>query len=1165
MKRKAWIKSIRVHKSPGFEAGTFPPIQELGEHLNIIWGPNGVGKSTLTRAMRALIWKSGVSKEVEASASLQTDESLWDLSLANGRLRQIRLADDQETSLPGRNDELSESYWFTLHELLQEDAGNAATFLHEVRTRMQGGIDLGSACERAGGIFTFARATAWQARDAKAAIESLKSVVREQEEHQHIQDDIDALQREIDEGPSLSERKGVIERALFLIETKDAIETLERKLASYDPAIGSITTDSFRRAEELKKALKKAEDDFDNYASLDEELTQEFRECSVEGRHLQDREKSLRLKKRLDEFEKATLAQKASFDGFSQAQETLEEWEREHSWLMSDPPKEATLLAYVEKLKQIASECEPLRCSLDAHTRLVESLGECEQIGHTAKELSKLQLRLSDWISLSWKLQGSHEGRPLKAGIRKKILLLVSLIGILASALGIFVHPTLFIAGPLAILGAIAMLLPASGKDASFKMKENEHREKTRELQQMTAELGIEGPDRWDIESCQAFNVLLEEQISATGQVEQMNRQRKLANGLVETSQEKLSRWVNDWRDAALAIGLQDDEARLEGAQFFHFAQRLEAWSTYRIAYVNAKKAMELDKDGSAKALLALQNELETEESDLAALKTMSESLYKRLEKAAALQVELEKNSHQGVSLRAEKELRREALHQFWETSGLPFGAEERLKRLSSQVEEWQDLQRALRHTLTLYDTAAEESPAALDLSNTFTAEDLRQQSEQIEEQQKVLNGKLQSLGGLIKTYDDLKFGSALSKAQLQRAEALQELETFRQEQVMMRMVTVLASELKEESEKKFQPQVLEQASEWLASITSNRYTLSASDEGFFATDTIMGRNYKVEELSSGTRIQLLFSIRMAFITMQEKSSEVSLPIFLDELLANSDDERASAMVDAIAEIARERQVFYVTAQSDEVERLKSVGPSLVNLMSLEDIAREYKLSVAPLKPYVPEKRQIPEPLEDYHEYAVALSVAGPSLWEPVTGLHSWHLFCESQDLYRYLKLGLSHCAQIVQALGPSHPLSFRLELLKTAQNLAKEGRCRILDVPTLERSNLDLNRGANYWSQILGRVATEPMTGNDLLRLVADKEIKNFSESNQEILTDWLLKQGFASEKQPRQPEEIMGSLFVHFEAFEADTDDETVVRRWLAGVVGQAVYHAREKLFFT
>ena len=41
---------------------------------------------------------------------------------------------------------------------------------------------------------------------------------------------------------------------------------------------------------------------------------------------------------------------------------------------------------------------------------------------------------------------------------------------------------------------------------------------------------------------------------------------------------------------------------------------------------------MELDKDGSAKALLALLNELETEESDLAALKTMSESLYKRLE-----------------------------------------------------------------------------------------------------------------------------------------------------------------------------------------------------------------------------------------------------------------------------------------------------------------------------------------------------------------------------------------------------------------------------------------------------------------------------------------------------------------------------------------------------
>jgi len=286
MKRKFWIKDIRVHKSPGFEAGTFPPIQELGEHLNIIWGPNGVGKSTLTRAMRSLIWKSGVSNEVETSGTLQTDESLWGLSLANGRLRQTRLSDNQEISLPGRNDELSESYWFTLHELLQEDAGNAATFLHEVRTRMQGGIDLGSACEKAGGISTFARATVSQARDAKAAIESLKKVIREQEEHQHIQDDIDALQREIDEGSSLSKRKSVIERALFLIETKEAIDTLQRKLASYDPAIGSLTTDASRRAEELKEALKKAEDDFDSCARLGEELTQEFRECSVEERHL---------------------------------------------------------------------------------------------------------------------------------------------------------------------------------------------------------------------------------------------------------------------------------------------------------------------------------------------------------------------------------------------------------------------------------------------------------------------------------------------------------------------------------------------------------------------------------------------------------------------------------------------------------------------------------------------------------------------------------------------------------------------------------------------------------------------------------------------------------------------------------------------------------------
>lgn len=86
MSKKFWLKHILLHKSPGFAQGTFPPVEQLGEHLNVLWGPNAVGKSTLTRAMRSLIWNNTSTLAVEAEGLLQTPDSEWNLSLPKANL-----------------------------------------------------------------------------------------------------------------------------------------------------------------------------------------------------------------------------------------------------------------------------------------------------------------------------------------------------------------------------------------------------------------------------------------------------------------------------------------------------------------------------------------------------------------------------------------------------------------------------------------------------------------------------------------------------------------------------------------------------------------------------------------------------------------------------------------------------------------------------------------------------------------------------------------------------------------------------------------------------------------------------------------------------------------------------------------------------------------------
>ena len=247
MSKRVWLKNITLRKSPGFDLGAFPPIKKIGKYLNIVWGPNAVGKSTLSRAMRFLIWKCPNSDSVEADATMETPNSTWNLSLSKGHLKQTRLSDNQNLRLPGRNDELSESYWFPLHELLQEDESQTETFLKDVRKRMQGGVDLDASREAAGAITSFSRSSTSLAREAKQALDKFKEITKKQSTHKNIQNNISSLNSEIEEGRKLSSKKPLILTAINLKENKKKIEDEEKRFSSFHPSIKLINKSSLQR------------------------------------------------------------------------------------------------------------------------------------------------------------------------------------------------------------------------------------------------------------------------------------------------------------------------------------------------------------------------------------------------------------------------------------------------------------------------------------------------------------------------------------------------------------------------------------------------------------------------------------------------------------------------------------------------------------------------------------------------------------------------------------------------------------------------------------------------------------------------------------------------------------------------------------------------------
>jgi hypothetical protein len=141
----------------------------------------------------------------------------------------------------------------------------------------------------------------------------------------------------------------------------------------------------------------------------------------------------------------------------------------------------------------------------------------------------------------------------------------------------------------------------------------------------------------------------------------------------------------------------------------------------------------------------------------------------------------------------------------------------------------------------------------------------------------------------------------------------------------------LLVEKVRKDSEEDELPIVFKRARAIFSNFTGGHWKLlfdrtESGEHQFRAQDTTPGISEfsavrLLGELSSGTRVQLLLAIRLAFIETQEIGF-ASPPLMLDETLANSDPERMDAIINATLSLVRDgRQVFYFTARHDEVAR----------------------------------------------------------------------------------------------------------------------------------------------------------------------------------------------------------------------------------------------------
>lgn len=218
-----------------------------------------------------------------------------------------------------------------------------------------------------------------------------------------------------------------------------------------------------------------------------------------------------------------------------------------------------------------------------------------------------------------------------------------------------------------------------------------------------------------------------------------------------------------------------------------------------------------------------------------------------------------------------------------------------------------------------------------------------------------------------------------------------------------------LCDEVEREHRESSSPRVMQRADELLGRFTRGRYRLDLGKRAKLgAIDGETGKKMKLDQLSDGTRVQVLLAVRLAFAETMEAPGE-RLPWILDEAFGAADGDRLRELVGTVLEVASEgRQVVYLSAHPSEAvlwaqiaNELSLPQPQVIDLAQVRGLARTASSEFAAA---LPERASLPDPegLTD-EAWAEAVGADTPRVYDAPERLHLFHVLRDERAALRVL------------------------------------------------------------------------------------------------------------------------------------------------------------------
>ena len=1113
------LNQLAINRLPGISQPF--EIEAKGAGFYVVCGPNGIGKSSLCRAVEGLYWEDrGSSQRTSVSARFELDGEGWWAEREGSRVRWQRGGEDSvQPNLPASHNH--RCFFLRLRDLIDPSPDGTRDIASEIRRQISGGFDLDQVTAS-----LFAGVGKQHGRrersDFNKALKDVQDAEGMQGGLQRRADQLDALRAQLDAAELSERRLTAVDRAVGLAERLEEYAHVTENKAVLPDGLAKLTGKEANQIEHLQGQVG--------------EWNKRARTLEGQCNTARDAKRESRLATPLGAADLTIWRE--NVDELGRVELAIQAAKTEHSACRKE------LIAALSALGD--GNVDDVDLDLSDHGQLFEFLRAVEAHKARTKAIEE-RLRLLTRVDRpeenqrelekfrsaadalrSWLRAPDPETLTDKLRTRRPWVIFALGIAIAGAGLAVFVDPmfALMAAAGAGVAGPVFLMRNSratSGARAS--------------AQDAFAKLGIDEPDAWDLPSVEERLHSLEGEIATRDSQIQRALYRNVERQSLESELDGLAE-----PEAALDAKRQmlTDSLKLDAipqdAELVDFAHALHQLRTARIKDENAVGRVD-QLEASHVSLLSdlatvLQRHGEPRPEDAKTAGAYLNGLADRNARIIQAISDKQQATNQLEQVSNDRATALESIKQIYTEVSLDDGDLPGLTALLNSLPDYLDLKK---------DATRLEAQIALDRDALANADE----AGLAECEGPVLERLMADLSQAANTLDDLrdqiaeinaqvseaKRGTSLQDLISKRDEARTKLQDRRDEALFSRAGKFLIDGVEQEYEQTQMPRVFERARSHFSAFTHHNYDLRLGREAkaprLIAIDLSSGEGKELDELSGGTRAQLLLAARIAFA--EEVEHGRVLPMFLDEALDQSDPERFEAIVRSLGRVAKEqeRQIFYLTSDPLDIDRIRNaLAGENYDITGVIDLGLIRTQAASVIGPTALQVEPRPTVLEaeglTSEEYGAALGVP---ILAPALGYAQQHFFYLLSDdldlLHDFLENGIKRVGQWRTVSGTAlaeklssrsisaQEIELRANLLEVFCEFWKQGRGRPVDREVLENSGALSDRFLDDVAEIAGEQDADPERLLAAIGTGKDPRMKGFRRNSFDSLEQYLRENG--------------------------------------------------------